>query len=511
MLHGIDDAENWHQMLRCDAIGLDVEYPSATGRRSRRIYLDSAATTLRLKIVQRVLDIYQPHYANVHSNIHFAAQISTREYGWAHDMVLEFAGADPDKWMCFFVGNGTTGGMNRVARALRAQRPERDVVVTSAMEHHSNDLPHRKHFREVVHVPMEVTPISLGRVDLVKMGAALLAHEGKVNYVAITGVSNVTGISNPIHEIAALAHRHGALVVVDAAQMAAHMPLKVSGHSEDTRDLDVVVFSGHKLYAPGAPGVVIARKALFADMEPDEVGGGMVDTVFLDRYTVSERFPEREEAGTPNIPGAIGLAAALYALHKVGMDKIAADEKRLFEYALLKLAGVPGIVIYGETRPSLVQRAGVISFNLSDRDHAFCAAVLNDYFNIAVRNECFCAHPYVRDMVSMSLECVADSMSNDELERLAEMHRGMVRASFGVYNTPADVDRLVAALKDISIRGDQLLALYERLPNGNYRHRQWAFDTTKEFSVRSVVDSLLGGDPADNQVEADSAGLVFPR
>jgi len=492
MLHGIDDVENWLQRLGRDAIGLDVEYPTVSGGRTRRIYLDSAATTLRLKVVQKVLDHYQPHYANVHSSLHFAAWISTREYQWAHDMVLEFVGADPKSWMCFFVGNGATSGINRVARTLRAHRPARDVVVTTAMEHHSNDLPHRKHFREVVHVPTEVTPSSLGGVDLAKMAAALQAHEGKVNYVAITGVSNVTGIINPVHEIAAMAHRHGALVVVDAAQMAAHIPIKVSGHPDATRDLDVVVFSGHKLYAPGSPGVVIARKALFAEMEPDEVGGGMVETVSLDRYTVSARFPDREEAGTPNIPGAIGLAAALYALKKVGMDRIAADEDQLLEYALRQLAEVPGIVIYGETSPSLVRRAGVISFNLADCDHAFCAAVLNDYFNIAVRNECFCAHPYVRDMVTMSLEGVADSMSNDELEHLAEMHRGMVRASFGIYNTTADVDRLVAALKDISRRGDELLALYERLPNGDYRHRQFAFDTMKEFSVRSKVDSLLG-------------------
>ena len=492
ILHGFDDAESWLQRLRRDAIGLDVEYPTVSGGRTRRVYLDSAATTLRLKVVQNVLDHYQPHYANVHSSLHYAAWISTREYQWAHDMVLEFADADPKSWMCFFVGNGTTSGMNRVARSLRAHRPERDIVVTSAMEHHSNDLPHRKHFRKVVHIPAEVTPGSLGGVDLAKMAAALQAHEGKVNYIAVTGVSNVTGIVNPIHEIAALAHRFGALVVVDAAQMAAHIPLKVSGHSEAASDLDIVVFSGHKLYAPGSPGVVIARKTLFADLEPDEVGGGMVDTVWLDRYTVSEHFPEREEAGTPNIPGAIGLAAALYALKKVGMDRIAADENQLFEYALGKLAEVPGIVIYGETNPSLVHRAGVISFNLADCDHAFCAAVLNDYFNIAVRNECFCAHPYVRDMVMMSLEGVADTMSNDELERLAELHRGMVRASFGIYNTMAEVDRLVAALKEIAIRGDELLALYECLPNGDYRHRQFAFDTTREFSVRSVVDSLLG-------------------
>ena len=481
-----------HGLAR-DAIGLDQEYPVVSGERIRRTYLDNAASTLRLRIVQDVLDRYQSHYANTHSNLHFAAKLSTREYAWAHDAVLRFVGADPAHFMCFFVGSGATGGLNRVARTLRAARPERDVVIASAMEHHSNDLPHRKQFREVVHVPPEPTARSLGHVDVAGIERALQANRDRVRYVAVTGVSNVTGIINPIHEIAALAHRHGALVVVDAAQMAAHVPIRMSGHADPTRDLDVVVLAGHKLYAPGSPGVVVARKDLFACVEPEEVGGGMVDTVWLDRYTVSPQFPEREEAGTPNIPGAIGLAAVLYALTKVGMDNVAAEETRLVEHALRKLSEVPGVVIYGETDPSIVRRTGVVSFNLMGCDHAFCAAALNDYFNIAVRNECFCAHPYVRDMVALSLESAADSMSNEELERFADMHRGMVRASFGIYNTTADVDRLAVALGEIAGRRDELLASYERLPNGDYRHRRLAADVTSEFSVRAVVDTLLGG------------------
>ncbi|MCC6777884.1 MAG: aminotransferase class V-fold PLP-dependent enzyme [Hyphomicrobiales bacterium] len=474
------------------AIGLDLEHQVASGERVRRVYLDNAASTLRLKVVQEVLDRYQPHYANTHSTLHFAAELSTREYKWAHDVVLEFTDADPDRFMCFFVGSGATGGLNRVARTLRASRPERDVVIASAMEHHSNDLPHRKRFRKVVHVPTAATARSVGHVDLARIEAALRANEGRVSYVAVTGVSNVTGIVNPIHEIAALAHRHGALVVVDAAQMAAHVPIRMSGHAHPERDIDVLVLSGHKLYAPGSPGVVVARRDLFAGVEPEEVGGGMVDTVWLDRYTVSSQFPDREEAGTPNIPGTIGLAAALYALKKVGMDNIAAEERRLVGYALRRLPEVPGIVVYGETDPAVVHRTGVVSFNLMGCDHAFCAAALNDYFNIAVRNECFCAHPYVRDMVAMSLESVADSMANDELERFADMHRGMVRASFGIYNTTADVDRLVDALTQIAARREELMTWYRRLPNGDYRHRRFAIDAASTFSVSSVVDALLG-------------------
>ncbi len=477
--------------LRGEAIGLDVHYGIATGERTRRIYLDSTASTLRLKLVQDVLDRYLPHYSNTHSNLHFSAKLSTREYQWAHRMVLDFVRADPATHMCFFAGSGATAGMNRVARTLREHRPDRDVVLTSIMEHHSNDLPHRKHFREVIHVPAILTETSLGSVDLVQLERLLKIHGPRINYVAVTGVSNVTGIVNPIHEIAAIAHRHGALVVIDAAQMAAHLPIRMSGHADASRDLDVVVFSGHKVYAPGSPGVVVARQSLFAGVEPQDVGGGMVDTVWVDRYTVSDRFPDREEAGTPNISGAIGLAAALCALDRVGMDVIAEEESRLVRYALDRLTRVPGIVIYGDPDTARFGRTGAISFNIKAIDHALTAAVLNDYFNVAVRNECFCAHPYVREMVMMSLSEIADQLDNAALERLAEMHRGMVRASFGIYNTDADIDALVAALTAISQRREEFESIYERQPNGDFVHKQFRFDPAQVFSVQGEVDKAL--------------------
>jgi selenocysteine lyase/cysteine desulfurase len=359
------------------------------------------------------------------------------------------------------------------------------------MEHHSNDLPHRKHFREVVHIPAAMAAHSLGCVNLRRLEEALRNHDGKVNYVAITGVSNVTGILNPIHEIAALAHQHGALIVVDAAQMAAHAPIQMSGHTDPNRDLDVLVFSGHKIYAPGSPGVVITRQELFAGLEPQEVGGGMVDQVYLNRYTQSQKFPDREEAGTPNICGAIGLAAALYALHKIGLEFIAAEERKLIEYAVEKLRAVDDVIVYGETDSALCQRYGAISFNLREMDHGLTAAVLNDYFNISVRNECFCAHPYVREMVTMSLAEEAERLSDEELAQLAELHRGMVRASFGIYNTEKDVDALVDALQHLAANKDFYRAHYVRLPNGDYEHKAFRFDHQRIFSIQNEVEKFL--------------------
>ncbi|MGH7595900.1 MAG: aminotransferase class V-fold PLP-dependent enzyme [bacterium] len=479
------------EKLAREVIGLEVQYTLATGERTRRIYLDSTASTLRLKIVQDVLDKFQPYYSNTHSLLHFGARLSTKEYQWAHEMVLEFVCANPEIYTAFFVGSGTTGGMNRVARTLREKRPARDVVITTIMEHHSNDLPHRKHFRDVVHIPAAMASHSLGRVSLRRLEEALREHAGKVNYVAITGVSNVTGIINPIHEIAEVAHQHGALIVVDAAQMAAHVPIKMNGHANPAHDVDVLVFSGHKIYAPGSPGVVITRKDLFADLEPQEVGGGMVDAVYINRYTQSQKFPDREEAGTPNICGAIGLAAALYALHRIGMEVIAEEESKLIEYAIEKLSAVNDLIIYGEIDSALCKRYGAISFNLKNMDHGLTAAALNDYFNISVRNECFCAHPYVREMVTMSLAEEAERLSDEELKQLAELHRGMVRASFGVYSTKKDIDALVAALHHITANKDFYREHYVRRSNGDYEHKTFRFDHKKVFSIQGEVEAFL--------------------
>ena len=473
------------------AIGLDTQYKLATGETTRRIYLDTTASSLRLEVVQSVLEKFQPFYSNTHSVLHFGAKLSTKEYDWAHDMVLEFVKADPEIYTAFFVGSGTTAGINRVARTLREKRPDRDVVITSIMEHHSNDLPHRKSFPNVVHVPAEMAKTSIGRINIDRLKEALETHGERVNYISITGVSNVTGIINPVHEIAELAHQYGALLVVDAAAMAAHKPIVMTGHDNPAHDIDVVVFSGHKVYAPGSPGVVVTRKDLFADIEPQEVGGGMVNDVYLNRYTMMDQFPAREEAGTPNICGAIGLAASLYCMDKIGMETIAAEEAETISYTLEKLAAIDNLIIYGETDSSVCERAGALSFNVRDVEHGLTAAILNDYFNIAVRNECFCAHPYVREMITEVLSQEEDQLDDEELERLADLHRGMVRASFGIYSTRADADALASAVADIAQNGAAYAENYDRHENGDYVHKSFKFDHTQVFSVRGAADEWL--------------------
>ena len=303
--------------IKKDFIGLDTKYKTVDGQISRRIYLDTTASSLMMGTAHRASMDFLKHYSNTHSLLHFSAKISTKTYDWIHHRILEFVHANPEEYTCFFMGSGVTAGMNRIAKTFNRLRPDKDMVLVSIMEHHSNDLPHRKHGGKVIHIPISN---NTGSIDMDIFEKYLKQFEGRINYVSITGLSNVTGIVTPINKIAKLAHKYGAYIIVDAAQMAAHVPIYMSGFEDEDMEIDALLFSGHKTYAPGSPGVVIARKSFMSAVEPEEVGGGMVDKVFPDNYFVSKNFPDREEAGTPNILGAITLGSAIHVLDSIGMD-----------------------------------------------------------------------------------------------------------------------------------------------------------------------------------------------
>ena len=470
--------------IRTEFIGLDTTYKLATGESSRRIYLDSTASTLMMKAAHSAIEKFYQHYANTHSLLHFSAKISTQQYNWAHERILSFLAADPEHYTCFFTGSGSTAGINRIARVFRDYRPDRGTAFVSLMEHHSNDLPHRKHARKVVHIPFEMNSGNPGCIDLETLEKELGRHKSSASYVAITGVSNVTGIINPVYDIAELAHQYGAFVLVDGAQMAAHLPVQISDHKNPARNIDAFVFSGHKTYVPGSPGVVICRKDILSALEPEEVGGGMVDQVFVERYTISTNFPDREEAGTPNIPGAIGLAAAIEIMDTIGMQTIYEDEDELIRYALDKILAITDVVVYGDTDCTRCPRAASISFNILGMDHGLVAAILNDYYGIAVRNECFCAHPYVKEMIQDYLLSRIGQDYFDDFNINLKIKAGMVRASFGLYNTKEDIDLLVTALKDIQSNQAKYTPLYHIDNHGNYVHNQFDMTTANPFSVR---------------------------
>lgn len=477
------------EALRSAFTGLDTEYPLVDGSTASRTYLDSAASTLRCTVADDIVERALRHYANTHSTLHAGARIMTHLYEEAHKIVGSFVDASDD-YTVVFNGSGVTGGLNRMARVLAERRPGRDVVITTMMEHHANDLPHRKHVGKVVHVPLEKDPDGeAGRVDMDALRAAIDEHSDRLNYVAITAASNVTGIVNPVHEVARMAHEADALCVVDAAQSAAHAPLSVQGR-EPSEAIDVLCLSGHKIYAPGSPGVIVARKELFEGLEPQEVGGGIVDRVETGRYEITDELPEREEAGTPNLPGALRLAATLQLLGRIGMDLVEEDERELTQYALDCFEGIEGLKIYGSHRLEVAARIGVVTFNLDDLPHGLVAAALNDYFGVAVRNECFCAQPFVRQLLGRT---AADGENASDEECGPETQPGMVRASFGLYNTTADVDTAVDALTDIAKRPNWYRRQYRPVldGSGDWVHRDFEHPPDTEFSLTGAVDEWL--------------------
>ncbi|MFQ6674921.1 MAG: aminotransferase class V-fold PLP-dependent enzyme [Fidelibacterota bacterium] len=480
-----------YEKIRRDFIGLDTSYSLATGEKKRRVYLDSTATTLMMRPAHEVVNRFFRHYANTHSLLHFGAKISTREYEWAHRRILSFVNADPETYTCFFTGSGTTAGVNRMARVFRDIRPGRKTALVTIMEHHSNDLPHRKHMEKVIHVPVTVTNGRMGCVSLQALESMLKENRDTVNYVAMTGVSNVTGIINPINEAAEIAHAYGALLLVDGAQLLAHIPVRMTVPDNPQRNIDALAFSGHKTYMPGSPGGVVARKDLLSQVEPEEVGGGMVEHVFKDSYEVKSTFPDREEAGTPNIPGTIGLATAIDILDRIGMDFLRKEEEALIGEALDRLQKIPDVTVYGEADPRLCERTASISFNVMGMDHGLVAAILNDYFNIAVRNECFCAHPYVKEMIGNDLIQTTHSDDPEELERIYHLKQGMVRASFALYSTREDVQALETALKEICRQKDRFRVHYHVDAAGNYVHNSFQFDHSRAFSVQNCLVELI--------------------
>ncbi len=478
------------QHVQNEFIGLDTKYRLVCGARTKRRFLDSAASTLMMRAAHRASTTYLEHYSNTHSYTHFSARVSTELYAWAHHRMLDFFSADQAQYTCVFTGTGSTAGFNRIARVFSQLRSEKDTVLVSLMEHHSNDLPHRKHSANVISIPCEGEGRNLGQVDLAAVRELLETHRQRLSYVAVTAASNVTGIINPICEIAAMVHEYDAYLVVDGSQLAAHEAVNIGRNINPAENIDVFIFSGHKVYAPGSPGVMIARKELLQHLEPAEVGGGMVDRVALEDYQVCEALPDREEAGTPNIVGSIKLAAAIEVLDRIGMKTISEHEARLTRKLISTLQAIPEVRLYGDTDVRRVPRTPTVVLNVDGIDHALLAAILNDYFNIAVRNECFCAQPYVREMIRDELW---DLDVNDEnyLEAELAAKLGMVRVSLALYSCKEDIDALAAALRRIIRDRDFFRAQYRRDRLGVYHHKEFAQAALTLVDPQQLVDESL--------------------
>jgi selenocysteine lyase/cysteine desulfurase len=451
-------------------IGADARVPLLGGGTARYVNCDSAASTSALVCVRDAVDELLPWYSNVHRGVGYKSRLSSWAFERARERVANFVGADRSDSIVLFCRN-TTEAINRLARRYPF-RPG-DVVLTTLMEHHSNELPWRR-AAEVVHVAVTAA----GRVDEEDLDRKLSAHAGRVRLLAVTGASNVTGYINPVHDWARRAHAVGAEIVVDAAQLAPHRPIAMLAKGDPER-LDYVAFSAHKMYAPFGVGVLVASRGAFEIGDPDIVGGGAVDIVSLES-TYWTDLPDREEAGTPDIVGVVALARAIRALEEIGWERIARHEALLTAAALERMASIPGIIVYGDADPGNAgSRLGVIPFNVLGVPHALTAAVLSCEWGIGTRNGCFCAHPYVKTILRVS-EAESRSIEKCILARDRSAIPGTVRASFGLCNSLEDVDILGRALEAISRRSFDPGYVLDA-ERGEYTHPGFSPDFAQRF------------------------------
>ena len=374
------------------------------------VYLDNAATTQKPKaVLEAVNRYYQEDNANVHRGVHTLAERATASYEAARETVRRFINASSTKEVLFT--RGTTTGLNWIGRFAEEILEEGDEVLISIMEHHSNILPWQEACRKTG-AKLVYAYLKDGGLDLEDFREKLT---DRTKFVSITHASNVLGVINPIQELAQLAHEKGAIMVVDGAQSVPHMKIDVQ-----KLDADFFVFSGHKMAGPTGIGILYGKEHYLNQMSPVEFGGEMIDFVYEQSATWKE-LPWKFEAGTPNMAGAIGLAVAIDYLEAIGMDAIEHHEQDLIAYVFPKLQAIEGLKIYGSQ--DLAKRSGVISFNLGDL-HPHDLATALDYEGVAVRAGHHCAQPLIQ-----YLEVPATA-----------------RASFYLYNTKEDCDKLVEAL-----------------------------------------------------------------
>jgi selenocysteine lyase/cysteine desulfurase len=457
--------------LRDRIVGIDRPVPLLDGTTVPYLNLDNAASTPALRDVLEAVERFLPYYSSVHRGTGFKSRLSTDAYDHAHRIVAAFVGADPDANTVIF-GKNTTEAVNKLS--YRLPIPPDGVVFTTILEHHSNDLPWRR-AAKVVHVG--ATPE--GRLDEADFDRQLAAHRGRVALVAVSGASNVSGFVQPMHRLARKTHAAGARILADVAQMAPHRAVDMRPQ-DDPEHLDFVVLSAHKMYAPFGTGALIGPRELFLETAPEYQGGGTVDAVTLDEVLWADT-PDREEAGSPNVIGAVALAAAANALMDVGMDAIAEHENELVVRALERLARVPGLRIYGETDPHRArEKVGVIPFNLEGVPHALAASVLGYEGGIGVRHGCFCAHPYVVHLLGLNAGETATWRAQMARGDKSDMP-GLVRASFGCYNTTDDVDRLAEMLERLA-RQDYR-GRYRQLSSGEFVPEDHKDDFTAHFAL----------------------------
>lgn len=400
-------------MYDIESIRKDFPILSRTVYDRPLVYLDNAATTQKPReVVEAIVNEYYSVNANVHRGVHFLSQQATELHEQARERVARFVGARSSREIVFT--RGTTESLNLVASSFgEACMKAGDEVILSTMEHHSNIVPWQM-LRDRKGIVIKVIPINeAGELDL-KAYEELFTPRTRL--VSVTHVSNVLGTVNPVKELTAVAHAHDVPILVDGAQSVPHFPVDVTDIG-----CDFLTFSGHKVYGPTGIGVLYGREDWLDRLPPYQGGGEMIAHVTF-AQTTYEQLPYKFEAGTPDYVGSNALAVALDYVSRLGMEHIAAHERKLTAYAMERLDAIPGLRIYGQAR----EKDAVVAFNIEGIHHLDMGTLL-DRLGIAVRTGHHCAQPL--------------------MERYGV--EGMVRASFGLYNTLQEIDTLAEGIERI--------------------------------------------------------------
>jgi selenocysteine lyase/cysteine desulfurase len=446
-------------------VGDDCQVPCVDGTNRPYLNLDAAASTSALPSVADRVHEFLPWYSSVHRGAGYKSRHATNAYEAARAAMLAFAGRTAESDDVAIICRNTTEAINHLAYRLRLS--PHDVVVTTVIEHHANLLPWTRSCQ-----PRFVECGRHGTFDTVDLEAVLDAGP-RPKLLAISGASNVTGWIPPLDELIAAAHQRDIPVFVDAAQLAPHRPLPPSA--------DFIAWSGHKMYAPFGAGTLIGPRHAFSDGDPFLAGGGAVDLVDLDEVAWTDP-PEREEAGSPNVLGAVALHAAIDEFSRIGLTTIGEHDRQIEKQLRSGLAAIDNVRLLGP--PISTTTLPVATFIVEGTPHALVAARLSAEHGIGVRHGCFCAHPYLTRLLGL-----ADHEVHTYREAVLRGDRrhvpGAVRASASISTTPTDINRFLTAVDHIA-NGPKTQVTYQQDPHtGDY----WPENTTPGWTAE---DRALG-------------------
>ena len=408
--------------LRKLFVGLDKKVNVEGKGRIIPINFDNAATTPPFKRVMKKILETSEYYGSIERGDGQKSLYCSDLYEESRNYLLKYFNAPEDIYTAIFVAN-TTDGLNMLSNILINSKD--DIVITTRMEHHSNDLPWRgKCNLKYVEVRED------GRININDIEELVDKYRERIKYITITGASNVTGYINDIKRIAKLIHKYGGKIIVDGAQLVPHK--KVSMCQEDSSEnIDFLVFSGHKIYAPFGSGAIIGLKESFNMNPPDSKGGGTVDLVLDDRE-IWLNNPEKNEAGTPNLFGAVAIMEAMKEVERIGFDTIEKNEKELLKYIIDGLKDLSRVRLYADNE-NINDRLGILVFTIDGMSYEEVGEKLSEVRGIGVRQGGFCSHPYTRRVLGIADNELQNYISKNGVP-------GLVRVSLGIYNTKKEAN-----------------------------------------------------------------------